>query len=870
MNSPSRLKGTSRCWSLPSAPRFAVAGLLCLGCALAEAQAGLGLPVWLRREVIDRVTITGYRRLSMHQHQIDGDGDAFQYGNYGGQGDKTFTDFGNINVTGRDVLGLLNFEFVIQDSRYQDPQGQRFSIDVDRGPWVVNLGDIRGSLLNTNRFATFNKTLRGAQLGFTSGGFRAKTVYSDVRGAPRTVTIPGTNTAGPYYLQSSQIVRGSERIEVDGVPQTLGQDYIINYEIGSVTFVNRTTGEAKIIPPTSTIVAQYEVFGFAGSRGRVQGAAMAYNFGPLAVGVTGMQQIKGGSGGLSTRLEQFQGFGPPSTPYFLQFEPLMTEPIVIRVNGIIQTEGVDYFFDPDNPSIFFFTRFMPSTDNIDVLYTPKPTSTVDGDREVVGWDVNVPFGKSSSLRYSEATGRLTKTPTPSSGVARALDLRYSTGPFTLSSSLRSVPSGYVNIETTGFNRNENAADLRASWSPDDLFTYTLGYMNAAVASRVVDSGGDVSFVNSRFVKSNASVNFAPTTGGMPWTLGVTKTSNETSSGKTDVTSTELTTRKTGSNWDASLALQHQDARGPITDGSGTTLQDIALDSINLRTGYRPNAQWSFNLSTGLSQVRKESEQGTGHDVQFVMRWQPTDLFDTSVIVQDSDAGQIATLGGFANGYGSGYGGNGFSNGVGSTGFISASKVRAYTLRSTWSPYSGLSLSGRTFLRETQGSFSSNTRTTGVGFDANWSVSDELNVQASIDSSKTEFIDSPLSSGTTVFSAYVDGAPAGPWSYSLGYSALVSGSQSTFQQNSHNFDAALGYRLSPRQTLSFIAYSNFSSGQFGQDDTDLSINYRYQIWRSVALQASYRWRDVVNKDPLVSTGAYRSRGFDIELVFNFGS
>jgi hypothetical protein len=179
------------------------------------------------------------------------------------------------------------------------------------------------------------------------------------------------------------------------------------------------------------------------------------------------------------------------------------------------------------------------------------------------------------------------------------------------------------------------------------------------------------------------------------------------------------------------------------------------------------------------------------------------------------------------------------------------------------------MSGRTFVREAQGSFSSNTRTVGVGFDANWALSDALNLQAGIDSSRTDFLGTPLSSASTILSAYLDGSPRGPWSYRLGYNVLVS-SGGLFSQNATNLDGALGFRLSSRQTLSFVAYSNFSSGQFGQDDLDLSLNYRYQIWKSVALQGSYRFRDVVNKDPLAASGAYRSRGFDIELVFNFGS
>jgi hypothetical protein len=32
---------------------------------------------------------------------------------------------------------------------------------------------------------------------------------------------------------------------------------------------------------------------------------------------------------------------------------------------------------------------------------------------------------------------------------------------------------------------------------------------------------------------------------------------------------------------------------------------------------------------------------------------------------------------------------------------------------------------------------------------------------------------------------------------------------------------------------------------------------------------YRWQDIVSRDATVQSGAFKSRGFDIELGFNFG-
>lgn len=870
MNSRQKPRRTSKRSSVASVVRSLVALSLLVLPDVVLAQAGLGLPRWAQSQIVERIKVSGYRRVSYHDHTVTGDDEAFELGNYGGQGDKRITDFGNVRVTGTKVLNAINFDFVFQDTRFQDPQGQKFNVNYAEGLWKADLGDVRGSMLGGNRFATFNKTLRGVSLGYEGGGFQAKSIYSDVRGAPRTVSFNGTNSAGPYYLQSAQIVRGTETIQVDGVQQVLGQDYTINYETGSVTFVNRSTLEAKIISPTSTIVATYEVFGFTGSRGRVSGLGMSYNWqGVATFGVTGLEQRVGGSGDLSTRLEKFQGFGPASTPYFLQFAPLQTEPIVVRVNGILQTDGVDYYFDPDNTSIFYFNRFMPATDEIDVLYTPTPTRTVEGDRQTLGWDVHVPIRAEEGkgvVSYSQATGKLFNTPTPSTGLARAIDLRYQQGRLTFSGGARDVPPTYVSIETVGFNRNEKAHDLRTEYRADKSLKLETSTSNSSISVRNVDNLGNVTFSTSRFTRLTGGLSYTPT-GGSPWSTSHTRVRSHAALGETRVDTTDMRTSWAGAGWDASVSLQHQDAKGPV---SATESRSVGLDTVALRTKYAPKGDWSFGMSTGVSNVRSGGETGTGRDVQASVSWRPSDRLGGSFVYQDSDAGQIATLGQFSSGYGSGYGGNGFSGGTGLSPLSSASKVRSMTGRMNFSPTSSLGFSARAYTRDTQGSFSSNTNTKGVGFDVNWNPDQYWSLQTSVDSSRTMFLNSSVSTANTVFSAFLDGAPPGRATWHLGANTMFSGGGGLFDQESATIDFSAGYLLAPRHSLSLVYYATTSTGTFAQDDSDLSLNYQYRIWRSLALQGSYRVRRVVNKDLTATTGAYDSRGFDIELVFNFGA
>ena len=823
---------------------------------------------WVKEQIVNRVTITGYRRLAYHNHVITGDQEAYQIGNYGGLGGRQFTDLGYLRINGTNVLGVLNFEFNIQDSRFEDPQGSKFSLDVRRGPWEANFGDIRGRLLNTNRFTRFDRTLRGASLAYKAGGLEARVLRTEARGEARTISLSGNNTAGPYYLQASQIIRGTERVEVDGVLQVFGQDYSIDYDLGAITFINRQSLTAKIIPPTSTIVASYEAFGFQGDSGRIEGAGVSYNFGQYGrVGVTGLRQVTSGSARLSTRTERFQGFGPASTPYFLQFEPLAGQPIIVRLDGIVQANGVDYRFDPVNPAIFYFNRFVPSTSTIDVIYTPKPTNNVDGDREALGFDYQVGLGKegkAGTLTLSQATGRLTNTLVPTSGTARGADLRYRWGVFDLAAGVRDIPDGYVSVETTGFSRNERAVDWRLAYTPSPKWSYATSYMNSNAINR--QSNGNR--FTTRFTKGMASVSFTPSQGGSPWSLSHIRTNGRNLAGETKIDTTALETSKTLGRLTSRFSLENQSAEGPVAGTPGAR-QRVGLQTLNVRSSYRAHTDWNFNLNAGLSRVQSQGKSGIGRDLLFGVSYRPDEDFFTRLEISDSESGSIATLGGFNSGYGFGYDGNGFSSGSSSNFAIGASNARVVSLATVWSPNERLALNGNVSHVRTSGSVSSNTETSLLSVGANYDLGRSNRVSASLDHSKTDYIDSPFTSSATNMSLFFDGSPPGRFSYNIGLSSLVSGGNSQFRQDSFNYDVVLSYLLAERHSLSFLARNGRTTGYYPQDDKEMALTYQYKIWKNLALNVSYRIRDVINRDPILSTGAYQSRGFDFELAFNFG-
>ncbi len=812
---------------------------------------------WLDNTLIERTKLFGQRRLAYSFRQVSGDRTAYNTTNSGGFGDQSFTNLGYIRVESRGIYGWLNLDANLQDARFEDPQIARYRLFTERGKWNGQLGDVNARLPSTNRFIQYGRSVNGLQLGYRSGGLEVGLVRTNSRGEARTVTIQGTNSAGPYYLQSSQVIRGSERIEIDGIAQILGQDYTIDYEIGSITFVNRQTLQAKLIPPTSTIVATYESLNFSGGGGRVEGGVVNYNLGRGGkIGITGLRQTTGASADLSTRLEKFQGFGPPSTPYFLQFEPLATQPVVIRVDGVLQTQGVDYTFDASNRAIFYFTRFMPATNQIDVLYTPKPTSSTLGDREVFGIDYTLNLGKGSSLQLSQATGRTTNSPTPSSGTARSARFTYQLGPWSGTTSTRSIPSTFVSVESAGFLRNEDASDItlrHASRKNGDL---SLTHLNASITRF---TGATAAPTRTRFSRSEISYDLArENTKAFPIRVSLLSTKSQAGTSRTDVDSLNLESSRT---W-GGLQMRFGASQQKVT---GT--QPADLSTARLQATYSRSREWQFTAGSSLSWIKSGSDSGQGRELSLTAQYNPTERFNARLGFSDNDAGDLSSLAGIDTGYGAGYNGNGFSSGAGSSFGVGATNGRSLNLFANWEMTDRITgrLSGLIF--RSSGNFSSNSESKSLSAGVDVDLGKGHVLSGDLSTSSTEFLESPVRSSVTTGSGSITGS-FGKLGYRFTGTALITGGTSTFKQDSWSFDLGLDYRLSTRENLGLLINAGRLSGYLPQDEADLAFSYRYQIWQNLALNANYRYRNIRNRDATLTSGAYRSNTFDIELGFNF--
>jgi hypothetical protein len=390
-------------------------------------------------------------------------------------------------------------------------------------------------------------------------------------------------------------------------------DYVINYEIGSITFVNR------IIPPTSTILVSYESLNFNSSAGTVQGAGVSLDLSKFGrVGLTMIEQKSRSGGGLSSRVEQFEGFGAAGTPYFLEFEPLSTAqyPTIIRVNGVLQINGVDYYFDANNKSIFYFRRFIPSSNIVEVSYFPRPTSVANGDRRVTGFDYRLPFGKGSYLQYSQAIGELRSDVTPTKGTAKGLSAVYKAGPLELKAGWRDVPNTFVGIESRGFNRNEKAIDFSAEFAKGG-FTHGVAHQNSAVSTRTVDQSGNVSVNNGRQTTSRLYSSYSSDS--WMWNAEQARRTVTSARGDTKLDTTSFFGSKKWGKVDARFGLDHQSGVAP--DGTGKSAR-LSLDSLRLDADYRPTKELSLGWRSSLSKVKYGPDSGTGRDMGVRATYRP--------------------------------------------------------------------------------------------------------------------------------------------------------------------------------------------------------------------------------------------------------
>ncbi|MCS7064924.1 MAG: hypothetical protein NZL85_01475, partial [Fimbriimonadales bacterium] len=591
------------------------------------------------QELRTRVTVSGRKTMGFHLHQVEGDAASFRDQNYYGQGGQRTTDYTDLSIRVDRLFGLLSFDWRWSNSRFRNPFDTRITWIYESPNFAMEWGDITAVLGGQNQLVAFHRTLKGAIATAKFGRSSLRYITSETKAAARTITIQGNDSPGPYYLQGSQIVDGSERVQVDGVDKRRGEDYTIDYYAGILQF-----REGMIIPRTSTIVVTYETYAFNSRPSRLDGWRFETQLGRgVNLGISMLSQKVRGGLGLRPRTEQFYGRGAPSVPYDLDFPPLRdsAHPVVVLVAGVPQREGDDFYFDPVLPYRFYFTRFVPQNLIVQVTYTPLPDpgSTIGGNREVMGIDLTLPIGKTGSLAWNAARSRAQTLGASLEGIAHIAEAKFNFGQLKLNAVYHRIPAEFIGIESVGFRRNETGHRSSLSYQLGRATQFQLNWSQSRVASLNPLSGGfSTSFTDTDI--RTYTLSHTPANG---FSINLTRTQNRaTSTGShNQQTIDTLSIGRAWKNVNLTLGYDRTDARSRFQgSGSSPTEQTYRIQSLRARVDWTVSDRLTLQGTAATSDIRQTNSASRARDFSLSASWRPSDQLEISYRWSDLDSGTL--------------------------------------------------------------------------------------------------------------------------------------------------------------------------------------------------------------------------------------
>lgn len=186
--------------------------------------------------------IKGSKTLSFSSKSIEGSKEGFVSGaareeslrlNISGKSDDTEIDANLISTSTAGTTQVSQRE-------------EKISVLLRKGSTEAYLGDFTADFTETE-FAGLNKVMSGARVkgDYDRWGFAA--LYSSPKGEAKYKKMYGDGTQGPYKLDAAPVVIDSERVYLDGVLQKRGDDYTVDYQAGTITFIRKTIDPKSIL-----------------------------------------------------------------------------------------------------------------------------------------------------------------------------------------------------------------------------------------------------------------------------------------------------------------------------------------------------------------------------------------------------------------------------------------------------------------------------------------------------------------------------------------------------------------------------------------------------------------------------------------------
>jgi len=852
-----------------------------------------------------KIQLSGSKKIGFHITRVSGDRNAYRDSYYFGQGGRPVTDFTELSIIGTKVFDLFNFNWRLTNTPFGTPQDRRFSINYERGGLRVDVGDITAAL-GGNELVSFHKTLRGIRVSSRlspSVPLRVSGIYSETRATARTSVIYGNDSGGPYYLNASQILDGSERVRVDGREMVRGKDYEIDYFTGLLTFK-----EGIIIPRTSTILVSFEAEGYNERAGRISGWRLEAPLGSLNVGMITLRQDARSATTLRTKTERFYGYGNPLSPYELQYPVEPGSAVIATVDGVPQQQGTkrgegDFFVDPDIPYRVYFNRAIPATSIISITYVPRLTGNATlGSRQVMGYDLNWQLGKLGSIGFYAAHSRAERGATTQRGQGKMLNAALNLGKVRWTTLWRDIDPDFVTVDSVGFRRQEKGYSHSIEYTGDQRFNarLTIDRMQVPdyIGSYLTGSQrtGSASVSNTSF---DATLNLpkAPQVR-VSW---LHQRNNSGSYGSSQNQSRNISVTHKLGNVSVSLDLLSTRANSvtTFTAGGNTTTNryESSSDTLRLTWSWSHSDQLTLNGVLARGRSRSANSSNNVQDASVGVRWNPVRNlnFNYQFAVRDSGTlsssglflggslgGSFLGPGGYQSGWGLGYGAGGnYSGGYYNpitSGLTYASigvKSHSHNLTVNYTPTDNLSVDFSVMQQLSVGDNLTNTNMYGLNVGVNYRLSDKTSVAFNLTRQNVNYIGGSDGAKTDIAFFTLRTELTRKLILNLQAQRMLSsslfslgGSGQRQDQKMLAYSLRLEYPFAPRQSAFLEHRFSDVQGFFGSVDRDSALGYEYEINRYLAFTLSVRLQERSNRDPQYANYNYKAFTLDADISARF--
>ena len=447
------------------------------------------------------LTITGGASLRMQNNTVNGAND----------GARSFYDSNNNNLDYRTsangmqhsadmtiqgkVLNAFDVNARLSTSRYGNRFDQVFAFNYANKDKTTKfeLGNVNASLPG-NQFVTFSRSLTGVSgsRDFGKGKVKGTGVASLTRSLTRRGSFTGKGISGPYFLNASSLVEGSEKVQLNGKGMEPGVDYRIDYLLGQITFLG-----SRIVNPEDTVVFTYESYAYNTTPGLLTGTRWDFNDSKQnSYGVTFLRQSTTGARVRDGEVtERFPVIADLRYKYQLSSAINVAFPVYVRWNNRQLVENVDYVLNKELRYFQLLTSSLPAdtslTGNVSLaaVYHPVRTYSLAGDRNVLGLDgrYKITQNGSVSVQMGNSSGQDAKQ----NGTALDLSTSWQApgvgtkNRWTLTAGFRNIEDTFSTIDSTAaaFLNAERGMRVGFNYIFDPHINLTSNFSRSQIATR---------------------------------------------------------------------------------------------------------------------------------------------------------------------------------------------------------------------------------------------------------------------------------------------------------------------------------------------------------------------------------------------------